>query len=98
MIRPVDMTLTIQHAQDANRAGVSQGRPEVASQMFADRLERQVKAEETSVTQARQSEKGDINPEGRGDGRGYTPRKHRKKIPVVGTPVEGSESLFDVKV
>ena len=103
MLRPVDMNLTIQHAADAHRAGggdSNAARPEVASQMFADRLEKQARLQEQQVIQSNKSEKNDINSDRKGNGSGYNAnrRARQKKAVASKTPKYAGESLFDVTV
>jgi len=104
MLRPIDMTLTIQHAADAHRAGAGDAnaaRPEVASQMYAERMEKQVKAQEQQVNQPNQSEKSGVQPDRQGHGGGYKPnRKPGQKKDTKTTTAKKNlgESLFDIKV
>ena len=106
MLRPIDMTLTIQHAADAHRAGTSDSgsaRPEVASQMFADRLEKQARLQEQQVQNTNAAEKNDVNPDRQGHGKGYQPnRKKNAKRPEKGKFAGDRdtirESMFDIKV
>ncbi|MCL2840399.1 MAG: hypothetical protein FWE05_06460 [Defluviitaleaceae bacterium] len=104
MLRPIDMTLTIQHAADAHRAGAGDAnaaRPEVASQMFADRLEKQAKMQEKQVNQKDEASKGDINPDRNGHGGGYNPnRKPRKRKPSITADQAKptGESMYDIMI
>ena len=105
MLRPIDMTLTIQHAADAHRAGTSDSgaaRPEVASQMFADRLEKQARLQEQQVQNANQSEQTDVNPDRQGHGKGYQPNRKKPKRPekkkYAGDKELIRESMFDMRV
>ena len=106
MLRPIDMTLTIQHAADAHRAGSSDSgaaRPEVASQMFADRLEKQARLQEQQVQSANATEQNAVNPDGRGHGGGYqSNRKKATKRPekgkFAGDKETRRESMFDMRV
>lgn len=103
MLRPIDMTMTIQGAAEAQRAGAqgqAAARPEVASQMFADRLEKQVKMQEQQVAQANQSEKSDVNPDREGQGGGYQSKRKAKKTeekPKAKSKFAG-ESMYDIRV
>ena len=102
MLRPIDMTLTVQHAADAARAGGSQAlRPEVASQMFADRLEKQVKQQEQQVVESNKSEKGEIQ-ERQGQGGGYDPhrkkRREKEKAKLGSQSKPTGESLYDIRI
>jgi hypothetical protein len=105
MLRPIDMTLTIQGSAEAHRAG-AQGaqaaRPEVASQMFADRLEKQVKMQEQQVIQSNQSEKSDVQPDRQGHGGGYQPNRKNKRAEKAAAEKAKkkltSESLYDIKI
>jgi hypothetical protein len=105
MLRPIDMTLTIQGAADAQRAG-AQGaqaaRPEVASQMFADRLEKQVQQQQQQVMQSNVAEKADVQPDRQGHGGGYQPNRkpaQKKAEPAKAkTSKPMGESLYDIKI
>ncbi|MCL2216057.1 MAG: hypothetical protein FWB91_03445 [Defluviitaleaceae bacterium] len=104
MLRPIDMTLTIQHAADAHRAGsgdANAARPEVAGQMFADRLEKQAKLLEKQVNQTDQSEKKDVNPERQGHGGGYQPNRKPKQKKASAPANQNKpigESMYDIRV
>jgi hypothetical protein len=104
MLRPIDMTLTIQHAADAHRAGAGDAnaaRPEVASQMYAERMEKQVKAQEQQVNQPNQSEKSGVQPDRQGYGGGYKPNRkpgQKKDTKATTAKKNSGESLFDIKV
>jgi hypothetical protein len=97
--------MTIQGSAEAHRAGQQgalQGRPEVAGQMFADRLEKQVKQQMEQVQTTEQADKQDVNPDRRGHGGGYNPQRKGKKPESkqkpLGKPSNTGESLFDMKV
>lgn len=104
MLRPIDMTLTIQGAAEVQRAGAQgaqSARPEVASQMFADRLEKQVKQQQEQVVQSNQTEKTDLQPDRKGHGSGYQPRRKERKPEKAkqGKTVKPiGESLYDIKI
>ncbi|MCL1846177.1 MAG: hypothetical protein FWF77_09770 [Defluviitaleaceae bacterium] len=106
MLRPVDLTLTIQNAADAQRAGfqgTQAGRPEVASQMFADRLHKEVRQQEQQVGQTSLAEKADVNPDRQGDGKGYQPNrkppnKKTEQSKVRPTKMNVGESMYDIKI
>jgi hypothetical protein len=103
MLRPIDLTMTIQHAADAQRVNTNtQGRPEVAAQQVADRMEKQSKLDSSQVIKSNESEKSDVNPDREGFGGGYQPRK---KKPQGKKSTDGkvkasnvSESLYDFKI
>jgi len=105
VLRPIDMTLTIQGSAEAHRAG-AQGaqaaRPEVASQMFTDRLEKQLRMQEQQAQEINQSDKADVQPDRQGHGGGYKPkRKPSQKKPETAkskTPKPIGESLYDIKI
>ena len=106
MLRPVDMTLSIQGTTELHRAGTqgaNAARPEVANQMFADRLEKQTRLQESQVVKSNESEKSDVQPDRQGHGGGYQPNRSKKKpeeakkekpkkVPGTG------ESLYDIKI
>jgi len=104
MLRPIDMTMTIKHSVDANRAGAGDAhasRPEVAAQMFADRLEKQAKMQETTVNQTENSEKKDVNRDRSGNGGGYDPKRKKKKTSAAVTPDKSKptgESMYDIRI
>ena len=102
MLRPVDMTLSIQNAADAARVGAQTARPEVASQMFAERLEKQVEQQSKQVAQSNQSEKSGVQPDRDGNAGGYQPkRKPAQKKPEKKSntkPKLTGESLYDIKI
>ncbi|MDR0272531.1 MAG: hypothetical protein LBI27_04355 [Clostridiales bacterium] len=98
MLRPIDMTLSIQNSADSRAQGAQAARPEVANQMFADRLEKQVKLQEQQVNQ---SEKSEVNPDRQGHGGGYQPnRKPAQKKTEATKKSKGviKESLYDIRV
>ncbi|MCL2577422.1 MAG: hypothetical protein FWE27_05150 [Defluviitaleaceae bacterium] len=105
MLRPIDMTLTIQGTSEAVRAGaqgLQAARPEVASQMFADRLEKQVRMQEQQVNKTPETEKNDVNPDKEGHGGGYRPKRKpvqkKPEKPKMENPKPSGESLYDIKV
>jgi len=104
MLRPIDVALTIQHAGDAHRAGLQgslAGRPEVTAQMYADRLEKQLRQQEQSVAKTPETENVDVNPDGKGHGGGYNPKHKRTKAEeekAKKKAQDSGESLFDMKV
>jgi len=103
MLRPIDLTMTIQHAADAQRVNTNtQGRPEVVAQQFADRMEKQSKLESSQVIKSNESEKSDVNPDREGHGGGYQPRKKRapeKKSEASKSKASNvTESLYDFKI
>jgi len=104
MLRPIDMTLTIQHAADAHRAGANDSnaaRPEVAQQMFTDSLEKQLRAQEKQVIQSHEPEKGDVNPDRKGDGSGYNAKRkprQARQVKKTDTQKTTGESMFDIMV
>ena len=104
-MRLIDMNLNIQHASDMARLGASdsQGRPEVAAQQFAQRLEKQAKQQQEQVNKTNETEKNDVNADRQGHGGGYQGNKHRAKKkpePEKRTMVRSNngESLFDIRV
>ncbi|MCL2225585.1 MAG: hypothetical protein FWB96_11525 [Defluviitaleaceae bacterium] len=104
MLRPIDMTLTIQNSAEAHRAGAAGTealRPEVASQMFADRLEKQARMQEQTVNKSAESEKGDVNPDRDGSGKGYNSNRKSSKKPgekPKAKKLKLTESLYDIKI
>lgn len=104
MLRGIDLTMTIQGSAEAQRAGAqgaNAARPEVASAMFAERLEKQTRMQEQQVAQTNQSEKSDVQPDREGHGGGYQPkRKPAQKKPEekAKRPKPTGESLYDIRV
>ena len=103
MLRPIDVTMTIQGSAEAHRAGQQgalAGRPEVASQMFADRLEKQTKLQQSQVIETNQTEKQDVNPDRQGHGGGYNPQRKNAKKTEKPKPkhLKTGESLYDIKI
>ena len=104
MLRPIDLTLTIQHASDAHRAGAGDthaGRPEVAQQMFADRLDKQLREQEKKAEEVNQAEKNEVNPDKKGDGGGYQGNRKKQKKPLTKPEKHQSlsgESMYDIRV
>jgi hypothetical protein len=103
MMRPIDLTLTIQNSSEVVRAGaqgLQAARPEVASQMFADRLEKQVQQQQQQVNKSPESEKGDINPDRDAHGGGYQSKRKpsQKKSEKPKTTKPSGESLYDIRV
>jgi hypothetical protein len=81
MIRPIDINLNIQHAAEVVRVGTaeSQGRPEIAAQHYADRLEKQARQQQEQVQRKDAADKNSVNPDGKGYG-GFNQK--RKPGPV----------------
>ena len=105
MLRPIDVTLTIQHAADAHRAGAGDthaGRPEVAQQMFAERLEKQIREQEKQAREVNQAEKNEVTPDRKGDGSGYQPNRKKQERKLLTKPEKhqslNSESMYDIRV
>ena len=105
MLRPIDVTLTIQHATEAVRAGsgdTHSGRPEVAQQMFAERLEKQIREQEEQAREVNETEKNEVTPDRKGDGSGYqSKRKRQDKKPLTKPEKRQSlsgESMYDIRV
>jgi len=107
MIRPIDLNLNIQHAADAARVGTNQnqGRPEVAAQQFADRLEKQTKEQNEQVQRQEPTDKANVNPDDKGHG-GYAQKKkpakkkteEKKKAPARAIMRTTGESMFDIRI
>jgi len=104
MIRPLDIGITIQHAADAQRAAPnSLGRPEVAQQQFADQIDKQVQRQQQQVIKGEQTEKGDVNPDRKGDGSGYQRRKPPNKksklaMEAAKNAKPSGESMYDIRI
>lgn len=105
MLRPIDMTLTIQGSAEAHRMGAQgaqSARPEVAGAMFAERLEKQVREQEQKVNESNQAEKNEVNPDRDGNAKGYNPqRKQKKPEPPKKSDTAKrltGESLYDIRI
>ena len=105
MLRPIDVTLTIKHAAEAVRGGsgdTHSGRPEVAQQMFADKLEKELREQEKQAREVTQAEKNEVTPDRKGDGSGYQRNRKRPDKKSLTKPEKhqglGSESMYDIKV
>ena len=104
MIRPIDLSINIQHAADAARVGTNQnqGRPEVAAQQFADRLEKQTRQQQEQVQRQEPTDRANVNPDGKGHGGYANQKKPMKKKPENKKPAEKmrttGESMFDIRV
>jgi len=98
------MSLSIQATTDTTRAGTqgtNAARPEVASQMFAERMEKQAKLQESQVVKGNESEKSDVQPDRQGYGGGYHPNRRNKKKQEEAKKAKQksvSESLYDIKI
>ena len=104
-MRLIDMNLNIQHATDMARLGASdsQGRPEVAAQQFAQRLEKQAKQQQEQVQKNNEAEKSDVNPERQGYGGGYQGNRKgvKKKAATAKKPTAtngNGENMFDIRI
>ena len=107
MLRPIDVTLTIQHAPDAQRANPNNSqsaRPEVMQKMFAEKLEEELRQQEKQAREVDRSEKNEVHRDRKGDGTGYQGNRRRpqKKAPANANPGRlndlGRESMYDIKV
>jgi len=105
MVRPIDISLNIQHAADMARVATAdqQGRPEVAMQQFADRLEKQARQQNEQVQRQENTEKPTVNPDGRNP-TGYAAKKkppvkkktdEKKKPPLTRTT---GEHMYDIRI
>ncbi|MCL2707686.1 MAG: hypothetical protein FWF03_01080 [Defluviitaleaceae bacterium] len=69
MLRPIDLTITIQHASEANRAqNQDNARPEVAQHQFAEKLNKEVQHNDQHVTQTNKAEENRVERDGKGPG------------------------------
>jgi len=100
----VNVNLNIQHTPEAVRFGSpsDQGRPEVAAQQQADRLEKQVQRQQEQIQRQEATDKTGVNPDRQGRGNEYQKQKstkgktQTKKKPQQNSPQ--SESLFDIRI
>jgi len=104
MVRPVDISLNIQHAADMARlAGNNQQvRTDLAAQQFAERLEKQTRQQQEQVIRQEEAQKTDVNPDGKGHS-GYAAKKKapaKKKPGAKSAPMArtSGESMFDIRV
>ena len=105
MLRPIDVTLTIQHAAEAVRAGsgdAHSGRPEVAQQIFADKLEKEIREQEKQAREVNQTEKNEVTPDRKGDGSGYQKNRKRPEKKSLTKPEKhqnmSGESMYDIRI
>ena len=99
-LRPIDMTITVQHASEVSRSHTGdQARPEIAQQQFADKLNRETQLQDHQVLQSHKSEEGKVDPDGRGNsgGRGSGKKKDDKKKEQKPVRAAGG-SMFDVSI
>jgi hypothetical protein len=104
MVRPIDINLNIQHASDVARMVTTenQGRPEIAAQQYADRLEKQSRQQQEQVQRKDAADKSGVNPDRKGYGGGYAPK--RKPVPKKETtqktsaPKKPGESMLDIRI
>ena len=101
----VNVNLNIQHATEAVRFGTpaDQGRPEVAAQHQAQRMEKQVQKQQEQIQPQEASDKAGVNPDRQGRGNEYQQKKKtakgkapEKKKVVQYSP--SSESMFDIRI
>ncbi|MCL2498740.1 MAG: hypothetical protein FWE90_00210 [Defluviitaleaceae bacterium] len=103
MVRPIDINLNIQHASDMARMGATenQGRPEVAAQQYADRMEKQVRQQQEQVHRHDPSDRANVNPDGKGHGGGYNPKRkimQKKEEEKKKTPKKMGDNLLDIRI
>ena len=97
MLRPIDLALNIGHAQEMRQGAESQNsRPELAMQQFADRLEKQIKAQQEQVQRQDATQKPTVSKDREGHGRGYKPKQRKKEEPKKKAVLK--ESMFDILV
>jgi len=101
------MSITIQHAADAGRFARGNeiaSKPEIAHQMFTDRMEKELRQQGEQVNKANEAEQNQLNPERQGHGGGYQRKGKNKKNekdekkPPPKTISRFSEGLLDVKI
>ena len=102
-LRPIDMTITIQNASEATRAGhTDAGRPETVQQQFAEKLQREVQHDDQQVLQTNKTEDNRVDRDGRGNAGGGSSKKKKKPSSNQGTKqssaTSGGKSMFDVSV
>ncbi|MCL2605033.1 MAG: hypothetical protein FWD90_11200 [Defluviitaleaceae bacterium] len=103
MIRPIDINLNIQHAPDVARmsATENQGRPEIAAQQHADRLEKQIRHQQEQVQRHDAAERPNVNPDHKGHGGGYNPKRkpmQKKEEEKKKTPPKTGGNLLDIRI
>ena len=103
-LRPIDMTITIQNASEANRVQQSNDntRPEIAQQQFADRLNKEVQLSDQQVAQTPKSEHARVDRDGRGNTGGKDSGQKKKPADKkTGKPPAARSSggsMFDISV
>lgn len=105
MVRPIDISLNIIHAADMSRIGANeqQGRPEIAAQQFAERMEKHARQQQEQVQRQENAERPTVNPDGRGHGGYEAQRKpvmkkkadEKKKAPMQ---KRQGESMYDIRI
>jgi hypothetical protein len=104
MVRPIDINLNIQHAPDMARMGATenQGRPEIAAQQYADRLERQARQQQEQVQRNDAADRSNVNPDRKGRGDGYSPKRKpvQKKNEEKKNPPKrmAGDNLIDIRI
>ena len=100
-LRPIDMTITVQHASEVSRPHTGdQTRPEIAQQQFADKLNRETQLQDQQVLQTNKAEEAKVDPDGRGSGgghRGSGKKKDDKKKSQKPVSTTGG-GMFDVSI
>ena len=105
MLRPIDVTMTIQHAADAQRVGSgdpNSQRPELMQRAFADKLDEEVRRDQQRAGEVNEAEKNEVNPDRKGDGSGYRRNRRAPKKKALTKPDQkqafGSESMYDIRI
>jgi len=102
IVRPIDMTITIQNAADANRAGSNEhARPETVQQQFAERLQKEFQLNDQHVMQTNKTEENRVDRDGRGNGGGGPGGKRGgkdKKDARAPRQITGGGSMLDISV
>jgi len=103
-LRPVDMQVMIHRAPEVNRVTNNDGsRAETQNQQFAQSMQKVVEQEGTSVVNANQAEKSDVDKDGGkerkgGRGRGRRGGARDEKDDSKGDGKNQGRSMLDIRV
>ena len=100
MLRPIDMTITVQRTPELNRSQTGENaRPEVAFQQIAEKVNRDTQQQDRQVSQTNKSEGERVDPDGRGSGGGGARGKKKgQEKKDKKTASSNGGSMFDVSI
>jgi hypothetical protein len=102
-VRPLDVALTIQRTPEINRTQTGeQMRPEVAQQLFAERLNKEVELQDRHVMQTYKTDENRVDKDGRQGGGAYAQKdkkdKNKKDEKSSGAKSGGNGGMFDITI